>query len=63
MAKLPDNPLVSELFKAVHGKKDKGGKGMKRRGWKDFFLYQLEAQQLIVIVPQDCNLFLWLLAR
>tara|TARA_B100000941_G_C28234089_1_gene413097 strand:+ start:34 stop:483 length:450 start_codon:yes stop_codon:yes gene_type:complete len=26
MAKLPDNPLVSELFKAVHGKKDKGGK-------------------------------------
>ena len=21
MAKLPDNPLVSELFKAVHGKK------------------------------------------
>ena len=26
MAKLPDNPLVSELFKAVHGKKDKKGK-------------------------------------
>ena len=26
MSKLPDNPLVSELFKAVHGKKDKGGK-------------------------------------
>ena len=21
---------------------DKGGKGMKRRGWKDFLLYQLE---------------------
>ena len=26
MAKLPDNPLVSELFKAGHGKKDKKGK-------------------------------------
>jgi hypothetical protein len=26
MTKLPDNPLVSELFKAVHGKKDKKGK-------------------------------------
>ena len=26
MAKLPDIPLVSELFKAVHGKKDKKGK-------------------------------------
>ena len=26
MATLPDNPLVSELFKAVHGKKDKKGK-------------------------------------
>ena len=26
MAKLPDNPLVSELFKAVHGKKEKKGK-------------------------------------
>ena len=26
MAKLPDNPLVSELFIAVHGKKDKKGK-------------------------------------
>ena len=26
MAKLPDNPLVSELFKAAHGKKDKKGK-------------------------------------
>ena len=26
MAKLPPNPLVSELFKAVHGKKDKTGK-------------------------------------
>lgn len=26
MAKLPDNPLISELFKAVHGKKDKKGK-------------------------------------
>ena len=26
MANLPDNPLVSELFKAVHGKKDKKGK-------------------------------------
>ena len=26
MAKLPPNPLVSELFKAVHGKKDKNGK-------------------------------------
>ena len=26
MAKLPDNPLVSDLFKAVHGKKDKKGK-------------------------------------
>ena len=23
-------------------RKDKGGKGMKRRGWKDFLLYQLE---------------------
>ena len=26
MAKLPDNPLVSELFTAVHGKKNKADK-------------------------------------
>ena len=49
MAKLPDNPLVSELFKAVHGKKDKKGKAdllaqHKRDDVKALLIWNLDKQ-------------------
>ena len=49
MAKLPDNPLVSELFKAVHGKKDKKGKAdllaqNKRDDVKELLIWNFDKQ-------------------